>query len=71
MGGLSAIAPSQAREATWKALNKAIRGYRAIGGLDVSFNEQAGRNQQPGHYQIQLAFAVLGFPSDEIPPATA
>ena len=62
LGGLSAIAPRRARETNWKALDKAIRGYRAIGGLDVSFNELAGRNQLPGHYQVQLAFAVLGFP---------
>jgi hypothetical protein len=65
LGGLSAIVPRQAREQIWKALDKAIRGYEAIGGLDVSCNELAGRNPPPGHYQGQLHIAVLGYQSDK------
>ena len=67
LGGLSAIVPRQVREQIWKALDRAIPGYHAIGGFDVSFNELAGRNQPPGHYQVQLAIAVLGYPSHESP----
>jgi hypothetical protein len=65
LGGLSAIVPRQMREQIWKSLDRAIPGYHAIGGFDVSFNELAGRSQPPGHYQIQLACAVLGYPRDK------
>lgn len=35
-----------------------------IGGVDVSFNEEAG-SRKPGHYQVHIAFGVLGHRSSK------
>jgi hypothetical protein len=65
LGHLPAISPTHARATTWKALDRAVPGYKAIGGLDVSYNEIAGPNQPPGYYQGQLHIAILGFNSNK------
>lgn len=67
VGELHTIAPKDLKKAVWKALHKgeATNGYKAIGGIDVSFNEKAGADREPGHYQVHANIAVLGYPSDE------
>lgn len=65
-GSLSAIAPRQAVELVWDAFQRVDCGdCRMLGGVDVSFNELAGANQKPGHFQVHASVAILGHPSDE------
>ena len=66
IGSLSAITPRQVVKLMWDGFERVEYGScRILGGVDVSFNELAGANQKPGHYQVHAGVAILGHPSDE------
>lgn len=50
----------------WRAVHSMSLPYPAVGGIDVSYNEDSHGVVAP-HWQVHFAFAVLGVPSD---PAT-
>lgn len=59
LGRLDEIDVRKVRQACWRALHRMEIGLPVYGGIDISFNEDA-RTGEPGHYQVHLAFAILG-----------
>lgn len=47
----------------WRAVHSMAWSYPIIGGIDVSYNEDARHIVAP-HWQVHFAFVVLGAPSD-------
>jgi hypothetical protein len=58
-GRLYEISIIKVRQAWWRAVHRMNITLPIYGGIDISFNEDA-RTQEPGHYQVHFAFAILG-----------
>jgi len=66
LGFLQGVSLPKVQRRFWKAMKRLnIDGYAVIGGIDVSHNLVSG-SDDPGYYQVHLAFAILGYPDSEM-----
>jgi hypothetical protein len=63
-GRLSKVDLLKLRATVWRSLEKADLPGPVIGGVDVSYNEDA-QKLVPPHWQVHIAFAVLGVDNDK------
>ncbi len=64
IGGLQKIDIAALNRRMKRAFARLALGRPIIGGIDVSFNEQAG-SKGSGHYQVHVAFYVAGHPASK------